>query len=240
MASLDLPAGVRDVLADFLQSLVADIGPQLKSVVLFGSAAEGRMRPTSDVNLLVLADCIDESRLGALREPLRSARAAVGLTVMFVEESEFSDACEAFALKFADIKSRHVVLYGGDPLAESQIPRAAAVRRLRQVLLNLKIRLRERYALDGDMNDRIAAVLADLTGPLRVSAAALLALQDGRERAPKPALEEFCREPRWAACLGALSAVHRGEVPGTDAVRQLVADVILLLSALADAASMLA
>ena len=190
-SSLELPPEVREVLTDFLRSLAAGVGDSLKSVVLFGSAAEGRLRPTSDVNLLVLASGLDEARLTALREPLRAARAAVGLTVMFLEESEFADAREAFALKFADIKARHVVLFGADPLTGSDIPRAAAVRRLRQVLLNLKIRLRERYALDGDMNDRIAVFLADLTGPLRVSAATLLALQDGRDRAPKPALEEF-------------------------------------------------
>ena len=43
----DLPPG----LATLLEAAVLHLGPTLRSVVLFGSAAEGRLRATSDVNL---------------------------------------------------------------------------------------------------------------------------------------------------------------------------------------------
>ena len=236
----DLPETVRDVLSEFLETLIRVLGSSLECALLFGSAAEGRLRPTSDVNLLVLARRIDPSQLIALREPLNYGRAAIGLTVMFLECAEFADACEMFAMKFTDIKVRHRVLYGENPFAAADIPRAAAIRRLRQVLLNLKVRLRERYVLEGDRNERMASVLADTTGPLRVSAATLLALRDGRERPPKAALEEFCSNSRWSSCLDGLSAVHRGEVMSSDTMHGLVADVLNLLAALGAAAVMLA
>jgi predicted nucleotidyltransferase len=235
----DLPVAVRGVLTEFIDALVTVAGPALESVLLFGSAAEGRLRPTSDLNVLVMAASIDAAQLNALREPLRCGRAAAGLTVMFLEDAEFADACECFAMKFGDIKARHRVLYGRDPFTAFEIPRAAAIRRLQQVLLNLKLRLRERYALDGDQNDRLAASLADITGPVRVSAAALLALRDGQERPPKTALEEFCSDARWTSCLAGLSAVHRGEVLPADTARALVGDVLALLSALGAAAAAL-
>src|ERR1700738_2580478 len=141
----DLPAPVALVLEEFVTVLRSTIGSQLDSVVLFGSAAEGRLRPTSDINLLVLARGLTLSQLDALRPSLRAGRAAVGLTVMFLESAELPGAMEAFAVKFSDIKARHRVLCGSSPLESLQISPEATVRRLRQVLLNLTLRLRERY-----------------------------------------------------------------------------------------------
>jgi predicted nucleotidyltransferase len=160
----DLPAPVASVLQEFVTALREAVGSQLDSVVLFGSAAEGRLRPTSDINLLVLAQALTLSQLDALRPTLNEGRAAVGLTVMFLESAELPHAVEAFAVKFSDIKARHRVLWGRSPLESLQITREAAVRRLRQVILNLTLRLRERYVVDGDHEERLALVLADATG----------------------------------------------------------------------------
>jgi hypothetical protein len=74
---------------------------------------------------------------------------------------------------------------------------------------------------------------------LRVAAATLLALRDGRDRPPKLALQEFCADPRWASCLDGLSAIHGGQVLSTDKARRLVADVLDLLAALGAAAAAL-
>ena len=50
----DLPAAVATILQEFVAAVAQSMGPQLESVILFGSAAEGRLRVTSDVNLLVV------------------------------------------------------------------------------------------------------------------------------------------------------------------------------------------
>jgi hypothetical protein len=233
----DLPPNVQRSVSEFVRSLVDSFGPHLKSVVLFGSAAEGRLRSTSDVNVLVLAAELDADRLALVRESLRTGRAAAALTVMFVEPSELDDACEAFALKFADIQGRHRLLWGSDPFANAVVPREATVRRLKQVLLNLKLRLRERFTLDGNRSDVLARDLANLTGPIRATASTLLHLQDGLTRAPKAALEEFCADQRWASCLAGLSAVHRGEVLPAQRMEALMQDVQALLSSLSAAAA---
>jgi predicted nucleotidyltransferase len=235
----DLPATTREILAELVQSVIEALAPNLRCVLLFGSAAEGRLRPTSDVNLLVLANHLSGAQLDALRAPSKAGRAAAGVAILFLESAEFSDACESFAMKFADMKARHRVLYGENPFATVEISRDAAIRRLRQVLLNLKLRLRERYVLEGDQSDRLALALADMTGPIRVGAATLLALRDGVDRPPKLALQEFCSEPRWADCLEQLSAVHRGESLSPERVQMLVGSVLELLAALAAAAGAL-
>ena len=228
----DLPANVGVMLRDFVQVLLESAAGRVEAVILFGSAAEGRLRSTSDVNLLVIARDLTLAQLDAVRTPLRAGAAAVGLAVMFLDSREVANAFEAFAVKFTDIKERHRVLYGQSPLESIQISREAAVRRLRQVLLNLTLRLRERYAMDGDREESLARALADVTGPLRASASVLLSLRDGGSRTPKAALEEFCAGDDWRKSLAGLSAVHRGESLPPGEVRTLFDDVTRLVATL--------
>ena len=106
----DLPPTVATILQEFIATLAAT--RPLESVILFGSAAEGRLRPTSDVNQHKKTQDRTLEQLDAARLPLRSGRAAAGLTVMFLKSAEIDAAVESFAVKFADIKARHRVLLG--------------------------------------------------------------------------------------------------------------------------------
>ncbi len=226
----DLPPTVATVLEDFVAALLRVAGTQLDSVILFGSAAEGRLRSTSDVNLLVVAEGLTLPQLDSVRLVLQGGRAAARLTVMFLERAELAQAMEAFAVKFTDIKARHRVLYGQSPLESLQITREATLRRVRQILLNLRLRLRELYALDGDHEERLARIIADVIGPMRASAATLIALMDGRTLAPKPALEELCAGGAWDEVLSELSAVHRDEHLPAGQTRRLFGEVLRLLA----------
>jgi predicted nucleotidyltransferase len=228
----DLPAPVALVLEEFVVALRTTIGSRLDSVVLFGSAAEGRLRPTSDINLLVLAEDLTLAQLDALRPTLLEGQAAVGLTVMFLESAELPHAMEAFAVKFSDIKARHRVLYGRSPLESLQITREAAVRRLRQVFLNLTLRMRGQYVVDGDHEERLARLLADATGPIRAGAATLVALRDGRSLTPKAALEDLFAGDEWAECLRGFSAIRSDERLAHGATRRLFGDALRLLVSL--------
>lgn len=225
----DLPPAVVTILQEFVATLTATM--TLESVLLFGSAAEGRLRATSDVNLLVIASDWTLEQLDAVRLPLRSGRAAAGLTVLFLKSPEVAAAVESFAVKFADIKARHQILFGHSPFDSMQITRDSALRRVQQVLLNLELRLRERYAMEGDHEERLEQLIADATGPLRASAATLVNLQDGRTLAPKAALEELFASRQ--SSLQALSAVHRGEHLPAGGARRLFADVLVLITDLA-------
>src|SRR2546423_558959 len=118
-----------------VESAKRSFGDQLRSIVLYGSAAEGQMRATSDVNLMFVLTAFEQSRVNAFREPFRFATAAIEINAMFVLEEEIAIAAQEFAQKFADMKKRHVMLYGDDPLPAIGIPRDALVRRLRQTLL---------------------------------------------------------------------------------------------------------
>jgi hypothetical protein len=209
----DLPAG----LGAFLEAAIAALGPTLRSAVLFGSAAEGRLRPTSDINLILVLRAFDIDRMDKLREPLQLAAVGARVAPMFVLEGELGAAESAFAVKFTDIGHRRRVLYGDDPFAGLAIPRAATIARLRQVLLNLLLRLRERYVSLSLREDRLALVLANMAGPLRASAASLLALEGQPHLAPREALAAVAKgegAARFEATLQLLSQVREtGQAP---------------------------
>lgn len=217
--TVDLPAQVQTGLSLFVDAARGAFGANLRSVILFGSAAEGRLRRTSDVNVLLVLRAFEREQVDALREPLRVARAAIGLEPMFVLDSELDEAAEAFANKFEDIRRRHVVLHGDDVVASLAISREALRRRVRQVLLNQALRLRDLYAERSLREEQAAITIADAAGPLRASAASILELE-GREAAdPKTALATLAREGGFEALLPRLSEAREQKVlePGTAA-----------------------
>lgn len=203
----ELPADVQQSINAFVEAAKGAFEGNLVSVVMYGSAAEGRLRATSDVNILLVLKSFDQGHADKLRDPLRLAHAAVQLNAMFLLESEVPDAMEAFAVKFADIVARHRILFGSDPFASVDPPHDAVVRRLKQVLLNLQLRLRERYVLLSLREEQLALVIADAAGPLRSSAASLLHLEGQPLLAPKEALEKVVREMNDSKLGDALHAV---------------------------------
>ena len=186
----ELPANVRDALTSFVTSAQAAFGDALQSVILFGSGAEGKLRPLSDVNVLVLLRDFDRAKADQLREPLRRAHAAILLSAMFLLETELAAAIEAFAVKFGDIARRRHVLYGKDPFAGIVVSRSAAVVRLRQILLNLTLRMREIYIARSLREEQLVAAISEMAGPLRACAATLLELQGERAPSPREALAQ--------------------------------------------------
>src|SRR5437763_564759 len=136
----------------------------------------------------------DETKADHFREPFRFACAAVDVNAMFVLDTEIDLAAREFAQKFADMKRRHVVLFGDDPLAKVSISRDVLVRRLQQTLLNLTMRLREMYVQRSLREEQCAVTIAETTGPLRTAAATILELEGRGTLAPKEALYTFVHD----------------------------------------------
>ena len=184
---------VNAVLEDLVAAATAAFADDLAAIVLFGSAAENRLRQTSDVNLLILLEHFDPARVDSFRAPLRAANVAVRAQAMFLLKDELAEASELFAVKFNDIASRHRILFGNDPFADFSVDPAALARRLREVLLNLAIRLRERYTLISLREEQLAREIAECAGPLRSAAFSLLCLRGEIRKesatSPRAALE---------------------------------------------------
>ena len=191
--TITLPTNVSTALSTFIAAAKKAFGDHLLSVVLYGSGAEGKLRPTSDVNVIVVLSAFDRGLADQLREPLRLAQAAIKLRVMFLLEDEVKPATQAFAVKFADIARRRLVLYGTDPFAAISVSRDETIARLKQTLLNLTLRLREAYVARSLREEQLATVIADAAGPLRSCASTLLELEGRAAASPKEALEQIAQ-----------------------------------------------
>ena len=185
----ELPPKVESVLTEFVNATKKAFETDLRSIVLYGSGAEGKLRPTSDVNVVVILSKFNQAKADQLREPLRLAHAAVKLKAMFLLEEEVEPALQAFAVKFADIRRRRRVLFGDDPFAGVSVSREDAIFRLKQTLLNLILRLRESYISRGLREEQLVATVADAAGPLRSCAATLLELEGAGAPSPREALQ---------------------------------------------------
>jgi hypothetical protein len=158
------------------------------------------------VNVIVVLSTFDVAKAAGVRDAVVVAGVAIRLRAMFVTQAELADAVQAFAVKFQDVRRRHRVLFGDDPFAGLAIPRAAVIARLRQVLLNLALRLRGQFVARGDDEHALARVAAEAAGPLRACAAEILEL----EGTPAPSPREALRAVAGTA-LEDLSAAREGE-----------------------------
>jgi predicted nucleotidyltransferase len=236
-----MDAEIERVLTTFTESARRAFGDALRSVALFGSAAEDRLRPVSDVNVLLVLRSFDPAAAEALRDELRLARAAVALRPMFVLDAELPDAVELFATKFADVARRRRVLFGDDPLAGLVASRSSRVRSLRRALLNLSMRLRERLVSVGE--EGAADVLVEFAPPARAAAAEWLSLRDGITLAPREALTRAAGElagPDVAAAVATASAAREGADVAPDAARDALLGLASLVARLSSSAAELA
>jgi predicted nucleotidyltransferase len=234
-----LPDLVNRWLGDFVQSAKTAFGNDLLSVTLFGSAAEGKLRPSSDVNLILVLKRFDQAAADAISEPLRAAHAAILLEAMFILESEIALAAESFAVKFADIETRHEVLFGKDYFTSLEIPVEALKFRVTQVLANQILRLRESYVLNSPQDEQLSRIIAGVAGPLRAAAVTLLKLQGRSASDPKEALQLVARDhpgTQWDPVLLAVTKAREGALLASDEARNVYFSILALANLmLADA-----
>ena len=231
----DLPKVSGVAVTTFVTAARQVFRDDLRSVILYGSGAEGRLRPTSDINLVLVLSSFDPAKATAIRSQFSYAESAGRLTAMFLLESEVVSAVELFAQKFSDILRRHRVLYGPDPFAGLSIPRGAEIWRLKQVLLNLTLRLREAYVEYGSTPERISGLIADSAGPIRSCAATLSELEGKAAIPPKEALAEFADslgDGDWGEVLAHISETRERTLLSPDVADATVFRLIELTTRL--------
>jgi predicted nucleotidyltransferase len=214
-----LPSNVATVLSTFLTAARDALSDGLISAVVFGSAAEGQLGPASDVNLLLVLRTFAPDKIAQMRDAFLTAEAAINLRAMFVLEDELPTAAEFFAQKFADILRRHKTIYGKDVLTLLKVARPAEIFRLRQILLNLVLRLREAYVARGHRPEQVTRILADTFGPLRAACATLLELEGAPNADSSAALAVVAGSfgSQSGDAVARIVATHEGKSLGADA-----------------------
>ncbi|MBI1209001.1 MAG: hypothetical protein GC191_17150 [Azospirillum sp.] len=228
-ATTQLPPPLQQGLSALVEGAQAAFGEDLLAVVLFGSAAEGRLRSASDLNLVIVLRRFDGIGVDEFRDSYRLAHAAARVRAMFLLGSELEMAAQLFPVKITDILLRRIVLYGTDPFAGLEIPRDALRHQAMQMLTNLTLVLRERYALLSLREDKLAPVLGEVAPPLRACAAALLTLEGRTTVSPRAALEAVigeCGDPRWTDVPELFQKVRQGLVLAPGQARSALFAVI--------------
>jgi predicted nucleotidyltransferase len=149
-------------LKELVDKIKAAAGTNLKSVVLYGSAASGEFNPKhSDLNVLCVLEELDPQALAVL-SPAATWWARKGHpTPLIFSLDELRRASDIFALEFIDIKAHRRILWGQDIFASLEIPmglhRVQVERELRTGLL----KLRQRYLAAPSDNKGVLALMTE-------------------------------------------------------------------------------
>lgn len=201
----------------FIQTLETSLGSHLRSLVLFGSAAENRLRFHSDINMLAILNSLEGANLEPVRSayPLAKAELRAQLTIVLVTELPL--AAQVFPIKYLDIKSRYKILLGEDLILPLAISSENLTQAIKQSLLNLSLRLREKWLAASHKDDLLLRGIAEAAGSLRAVANAILHLRGTSAPTPREALEILLKasgDPEFSSLSGALSAAReRQELP---------------------------
>src|SRR3984957_16890604 len=105
-------AGTLDQIVERLRKA---LGPDLISVVLYGSAAVGDYHEKfSDFNVLCVLSQIAPAHLGATETVFRWWREQGNPSPLMLTEHEVQTSTDCFAIEFHDIKEHHRLLHGAD------------------------------------------------------------------------------------------------------------------------------
>jgi len=160
---MDTAEAIRNpLLQKVVDDLKASAGSQLRSVMLYGSAARGDYeKSTSDLNLLIVLDTLDPPALERVSSPLRRwERKRQPLPRVF-SPAMIAESIDVFPIEFLDLKAHAVVLYGEDPFRGLTVYtdhlRLQCERELREKMM----RLREAYIEAHDAPRRLRQLLTE-------------------------------------------------------------------------------
>lgn len=190
-AILSLREEVRGPVAFLLSRLKEDLGGNLSSLSVVGSALTGDFHPKhSDINtVLVVGRRSHEllKQLASLGREMgrRRLRAPLVMTAEYIERS-----ADVFGVEFLDFQLNHVVVHGSDPFAglhfEKEDVRLQCERELKAAL----IRLRQGYVRALGKPKIVTGLLAACVADLAVLLRAMLWLKDvDRPREALPTLK---------------------------------------------------
>jgi hypothetical protein len=129
--------------------LVSVFGEDLRSAVVYGSAARG-VGNAAGVNVLVLLRELDVPVLRRAAAPVREWVEAGNPPPLLLTEHELARSLDIFAIEYADIRDAHRVLHGADPFEGLNVDRRHIRLQCERELKGTLIQLREHLLLAGD------------------------------------------------------------------------------------------
>ena len=152
-----------------LDELVAQLqkvyGAQLRTVVLYGSAAAGEHIPKrSDYNVLVIVDELSMTHMRASAAVARAWGEKGNPPPLTLTLAEWRGSADIFPMEYADILERHRVLYGTAPFDGISVDREHLRLQLEHEAMGKLLKLRQGIlAAGGDDKQQIELLAASLS-----------------------------------------------------------------------------
>jgi predicted nucleotidyltransferase len=128
-------------IADFVRRLRDAAGSNLVTVILYGSAVTSEFDPeTSDINLLCIVRDTSYPALETLAPAVKLWVKRRYAPPLILNQQELQKFADVFVIEFLDIKAKHRVLYGDDPISAFKIS-------MRMHRVQLEYELREKGLL---------------------------------------------------------------------------------------------
>lgn len=140
-------------LDSLVERLRKALGPDLVSVVLYGSAAAGdHEEQFSDYNVLCVLSQITPAQLGATEPIFRWWREHGNPAPLLLTEHEVQTSTDCFPIEFSDIRSHHRILHGADVVSSLEIDRCFYRAQVEHDLRAKLLRLRQKSS--GILSDK--------------------------------------------------------------------------------------
>jgi len=183
-----------------LKALHEALGPDLKSVVLFGSAAAGDfVEGVSGRDILIVAEKLGSVELGALSAPLARWRQAGNPQPQLFAARELANSADVFPIELTDMQQARQVLFGDDPVADIKIEMYHFRLQVERELKSRLLLLRKNYLACRGRSADIARVMTASVSTFLVLFRAALRLYD--ESPPPPqkaaALEKLAQHVKF-------------------------------------------
>lgn len=150
---------------ELVEQLRAAYGAELRSIVLYGSAAAGEhIAKRSDYNVLVLVEALSIERLAAAAAVARAWSERGNPAPMTLTMREWRGSADIFAMEYADILERHKILYGESPFDGIRVDQRDLRLQLEHEAMGKLLRLRQGVlASGGDSRNQLELLAASLS-----------------------------------------------------------------------------
>jgi hypothetical protein len=168
---------VRSKLEPYVKDLIELLGENLKSVVVFGSAAGPDYVPKkSNVNLLVVCQEVGLKTLKTTLKTVKKGRKKGIVAPLFLTVEHMRTSSDVFPVEFLEMRDGHVVIYGDEVFDGLDIGFENLRLECEEQLKGMLIRLRQAFLevgkdakeLTGVLLDSISSLTPVLRGVLRL------------------------------------------------------------------------
>jgi predicted nucleotidyltransferase len=148
------------LLNEFVERMRTAAGPNLLSVFLYGSAADGEFHPEySDLNLLCIVSNTSLASLAKIAPVADWWRGKKHHPPLVLTSQELKTSADVFSIEFLDMKQRYRVLFGEDVLRGLDVPMQLHRRQLEYELREKLFLLRQHVLLAGTDDKKLWEVM---------------------------------------------------------------------------------